>query len=345
MKRMLIIKDYQGCFWATFPKGQHQSVSLDTTYMLDYFSKVGYSVDITTYAGFIFASDYKGVYVLYGSSEDPIGGTKDYIEDLLLWLRLQGAILIPDFIYFRAHHNKVFMELLRQNFNDVSLKMIESQTFRSPEDMKAGLFKYPLVLKASAGSGSSGVCLINNEKQLFKKAKSISRIPSLRANFLGQLRWIKRKLDNRDPPPSRYNNKFVIQSFIPNLTGDYKVLVFKIHYFVLHRQNRKNDFRASGGGRFIDIDKTELPMILDFARLCKQEISAPCLSLDIAYDGNTCHLLEFQCISFGFKAMSWAENYYEHDDIQNKWITVDANVNPEQEFCDSVKTYIDLLMQ
>ena len=56
---------------------------------------------------------YKNKWVIYQSSEDPELHYKDYIEDVLLTLKIQGAKLIPNFDYFRAHHNKVFMEFLR----------------------------------------------------------------------------------------------------------------------------------------------------------------------------------------------------------------------------------------
>jgi len=47
-----------------------------------------------------------------------------------------------------------------------------------------------------------------------------------------------------------HRSKFIVQEFIPDLSNDWKVLVFWDKYYVLRRKNRPNDFRASGSGLF-----------------------------------------------------------------------------------------------
>jgi hypothetical protein len=341
MKKILIIKDYNNGFWETYPPGQKYSISLDVEFIKKYFIKMGYNVRETSYAEFDFQASYQDLFVIYGSSEDPIGGTKDYIEDVLLWLQEKGAVLIPGFKYFRAHHNKVFMEMLRKNFHEKRLKNIESKLYRSPDDIQEKLLSYPLVIKSSSGAGSSGVYLAKNRKELFEFSKRISKVPSMRANLIWFLRRIKRALEGREPPPSRYNVKFLVQKFIPNLVGDYKVLIFGDHYFVLHRLNRKNDFRASGAGIFAPLVNEELYGILDYAKMCVGEISAPCISLDIGIVDKECYLFEFQCISFGFKTMSWAKEFFEYNYDGCLWEKKTFSNIPEEEFCYAVNKYIN----
>jgi hypothetical protein len=75
-----------------------------------YFREQGYETVFIRYAEIDFRDmNFKDQYVLYQSSEDRGLYYKSYIEDMLLGMQLQGAILIPGFHAFRAHHNKVFM--------------------------------------------------------------------------------------------------------------------------------------------------------------------------------------------------------------------------------------------
>lgn len=338
MKKMLLIKDHKEQFWSTFIDA-HTNVSLDISYLVTYFEKEGYSVEVTSFTTFDFTKDYRDVSILYASSEDLYGGSKDFYEDILLWLEVQGAILIPKFQYFRAHHNKVMMELLKQDFSADALKTIHTVPVRSLEDLQRLSFSYPCVVKTARGAGGGGVFLAKSEAELRQVAKKISRFPSGKYYLMVQLANFKRKICRQTGRHSNHNVKFIVQSFIPGMTGDNKVLVFGNHYFVLHRMNREGDFRASGSGIFSDVPADELDGILSFAQLCQQEIDAPHLSLDIGFDGKKYHLIEFQCITFGFKAMSLSDHHYVLE--QNHFARVDGPVNSEEEFCYAVKSFLE----
>ena len=136
-----------------------------------------------------------------------------------------------------------------------------------------------------------------------------------------------------------HNAKLVVQNFIPGLSGDYKVLFFSGHYFVLHRENRQNDFRASGSGHFIAVDPAEIEGILNFAHRCTFAIDSPFISLDIGFDGDQHHLIEFQCVSFGLKALTLATGYYECDET-GQWLWVPGKSSPEREFARTVLQYL-----
>lgn len=338
MKKMLIIKDLRDWFWATYPDWTTE-VSLDTGYIGKYFADRGYDVKLTSYTEFDFSADYAGYLVLYTSAEDYCGGSKAFIEDILLFLKEQGAILLPEFSYFRAHDNKVMMELLRQGFADERLKTIQSRVWSSYEELKEASFAgYPVIVKRAGGAGGEGVFLAHNKKELCKYAEKVSRLTNMLQFYYLSCVNVKQKLLKKKPVKI-HNSKFITQNFIAGLTGDYKVLVFGEHYFVLHRLNRKNDFRASGSGQFTEDNGDRIEEILDFARACTEEITAPWLSLDICHDGKTCHLIEFQCISFGFKAMSMSERHYLYAD--GRWDTIEGSVVVEKEFCDSIQYYLE----
>lgn len=337
MRRMLILKDLRDWFWATYPDWTTEK-SLDAEYIKTYFSDLGYDVELTTYRDFDFTRNYADYIVLYTSAEDYCGGSKAFIEDVLVYLEKQGAVLLPEFPYFRAHDNKVMMELLRFGFADDRLKTIHSKVWSSYEELKAAHFtEYPVVIKKAGGAGGEGVFLAKNQKELYRYAEKVSRMTNLQQFYYLSCVNVKQKLLRKKPVPI-HNNKFITQNYIAGLSGDYKVLVFGEHYFVLHRLNRTGDFRASGSGQFTHDADNEIEAVLEFAESCTAAIHAPWLSLDICHDGRACHLIEFQCISFGFKAMSMSERHYMREG--GKWKVVEGRVMPEQEFCDSVRYYL-----
>lgn len=340
MKKMLIIKDLKNWFWVTFPDWT-TPVSLDVEHIIHYFEKTGYQIELTSYMEFDFSKNYSGYVVLYTSAEDYCGGSKDFMEDVLVHLMNQGAVLLPEFKYFRAHHNKVMMEILRDEFKEEKLRTIHSRVWSSYEQFKEASFtQYPIIVKRAGGAGGTGVFLARDEKELHKYAEKVSRMTNLLQFYCLSCRNIRKRLHGREPFLI-HNSKFLTQNYIPGLDGDYKVLVFGTHYFVLHRLNRKDDFRASGSGAFTHEEDDKIEMILDFAKLCTQEIKAPWLSLDICHDGTACHLIEFQCITFGFKAMSLSEHHYVQKD--GHWEIVEGRVVPEEEFCYGVQCYLEKL--
>lgn len=338
MKNLLLLKDMRGWFWSTYPDWS-TPVSLDVGFMEKYFFELGYHVEVSSYPEFDYTKSYADYLVLYSSAEDYCGGSKAFIEDVLLYLRDQGARLLPEFRYFRAHDNKVMMEMLRYEFQDEGMKTIHTQVWSSYEALKeAGIEKYPVIVKRAGGAGGEGVFLAHNRKELNRYAERVSRLTNLLQFYYLSCVNVKQRLLGK--APVRINNtKFITQTYIPGLQGDFKVLVFGNHYYVLHRLNRKKDFRASGSGRFIEDNTENIEQILDFAEACTKEIRTPWISLDICHDGERCHLIEFQCITFGFKAMSMSTKHYER--IEDSWRTVEGSVVPEEEFCYSVRYFLE----
>ena len=138
-------------------------------------------------------------------------------------------------------------------------------------------------------------------------------------------------------PYSNYRKKFVIQNFIPGLSGDYKVLVFGDKYYALSRQNRDNDFRASGGGR-LNFDPDLPDGIFDFAKTVFDALEVPILSLDIAYDGRRFYLIEFQCLNFGTATLEYSTHFYRLE--EGSWVRHDETSILEKEFITSLKMFI-----
>lgn len=347
MDKFLILQDKRGYTANSLLSGAGQKI--DVELLKDYLVKSGALVEIRNLHSLVFPTEYNGWYVIYPSSEDSGLFYKGYIEDILLRLTLDGAILLPRFELFRAHHNKVFMEsyrtLLSEEYNSIM-----GFSFYGIDDLKNKLdekIKYPIVLKTASGSGSSGVALAYSKEEALKKARQMTKViyydynESRIQHFRHILGKIKRKIVNRyilEKP--KLQEKMICQTYVPGLTCDYKVLVFGEKYYLLRRKTRKNDFRASGSGllefpeEFTALEKN----VLDFAKGAYEQLDSPLLSIDIAYDGKKCHMIEFQCLNFGPYTLQFSDAYYHY--VSGTWEKVVTKSVLEEEMAAAYIRYV-----
>ena len=338
-KSIVLLLDYRGCFYTSITRWPN---GLDVQKIRSYFAEQGYDLNVKKFRDIDFRQEnYAGQYILYQSSEDfCLQYKQTYIEDILLGLLTQGAILIPPFNYFRAHGNKVFMEILRDLNQNPRIKNIKSKAYGTFEEFlgDAHLFPPEVVFKASAGSGSSGVRRSRNEHEKKECAELFSRSP---VSLIDKLKDIVRPYVRKNHPVfSRHREKFIVQNYVPNLGHDYKIIVFDRKYYVLLRHNRKNDFRASGSGLFEWV--TTLPThLLDFAESVFNGFEVPYISLDVGFDGNDFYLLEFQFVAFGPLTLEYSSCYFTKQD--GKWVSVEEEPVLERELVNSVVVYLERL--
>ncbi|WP_418792199.1 hypothetical protein [Phosphitispora sp. TUW77] len=345
MKKLLILKDYKDMFWVSVENLKDYK-TMNVELISNYFMNKGYIVSVLKYSEIDFNKDYQGVYVIYQTSEDIGTFYKDYIEDIILFLECKGAILLPNLHYFRAHHNKNYMELLRYTFKNDEMKSIRSKLYGNGIEALDDVQEYPIVVKAAEGAGSQNVSAAYSPKDLKNVLNLLSAVFIVNSfksikDFL--IYYICGKLFGKVQSGYRnytfYRKKFVIQNFIPYLNGDYKVLFFGGKYYTLYRKNRENDFRASGGGRLFSVPDEENLGLLNFASKVVSEIDFPVIGMDIGFDGSNYHLIEFQMIHIGPYALHVAENWYEQK--ENQWIRQDGRSNLEEEFSRSIYEYIE----
>lgn len=182
-QKIFILIDYRNTFYSSTKK---ISGSMDVSKIKLLFEKRGYRVEIERFSNINFRSEkYNNSFILYQSSEDPSLRYKDYIEDILLGLELKGAVLIPDFYKFRSHHNKVFMEILRDVGGCAFIQNIISKKYGTLDELKEDAINIvlPAVVKQGAGSRSRGIGLGNYIDEVFNFAKKISWSFSL-INFI-----------------------------------------------------------------------------------------------------------------------------------------------------------------
>jgi len=350
MKRLYILTDEDGEFLVSKANFRNFT-SMDVKRISNWFSGKGYNVTVCKFSEFDADADYRGVYILYQTSEAPGTFYKRYIEDLVFFLEKQGAFLMPCHEYLKAHHDKIFMEFLRKGFADNSLKTIRSVCYGSWIDACNYDGNFPVVIKQASGSAGKGVYLARNIRQYRKYVKKAGHIiiasglSDLVTTFLKNL--VKKLIKSLYPSRSGYvqyntapvSSAVVIQNFIAGLSGDYKVLYFGGKVYCMYRANRDNDFRASGSGRFFNVPDDEQEGLLDFARRLTLEINYPIVGMDIGFDGKTYHLIEFQMIHLGTSALQIAKFWHEY--LDDRWIKHNGTSILEEEFARSLHEYIN----
>lgn len=329
-----LLLDYRGMFYSST---EEVAGSMNVGKLTALFERYGYAVTVERFHEVDFRSGkYRGAYILYQSSEDPNLKYKDYIEDILLGLELKGAILIPSFHQFRAHHNKVFMEIVRDCSDIAAICNISSKKFGTLEEFVRTLKEefLPLIIKPGAGSRSAGVGLGRSLREARRYAKRISRSFSLinmRRKLLGMFSGRGYK------PISLFRRKFITQNFVADLTHDYKILVYFDRYYLLRRENREDDFRASGSGR-LSFSRQVPDGLLDYVELLYRSFNTPFISIDVAMRDGELFLLEFQFVSFGQYALEKSSFFFQRSD--GVWSIVEGPSDLEATFAYAIDAYI-----
>jgi hypothetical protein len=164
----------------------------------------------------------------------------------------------PDYHTSWHYDNKMAQNyLLKAN----EFPMIETTVFWDKEKAKQYFenAKFPLVLKLSAGAGSSNVKLLKNKRQaiiitdrIFSKGFSNSGFQRILSpyNYL----FFKKLITNFMYGEKDYwqinKNYLLTQKYLPNNTFDTRIVTIGNRAVGFIRYNRPSDFRASGSGKF-----------------------------------------------------------------------------------------------
>ena len=339
MRNIFLINNHKNAFGNKYKASIYHS-GMDKDKLTDYFNSFGYKCIFLTPSSINFSNVNKNDIYLYTSTEDHNLIYKSYVEDIVLGLESSGAKVIPKYIYLRSHHNKVFMEILRDLNNNSKLKNINSNHFGTFEDFKQN-YHYKsnnVVIKKASGASSYGVYLAKNYSELVKYVKKASKSKF----FFKDLKEIIRKIKHKNYLKiSNHRNKFIIQNFIPNLDKDYKILIYFDKYYIFQRPTRKNDFRASGSGKekYLFGSDCDIPVgIFDFAKEIFDSFDSPILSLDIAHANNQFYILEFQFTAFGTVGQQKSKDFFVFKN--NMWISQLNKFDLEFVYAESMTNYI-----
>lgn len=334
MKKIIILLDYKGRFsskWAAKP----YCSGMDLNKIEKNFNAHEIEVEFMHYTEVNFRErDFKGEIVLYTSSEDDDLRYKSYIEDVVYALELQGTNLLPSYTLLKAHHNKVFMELLRDLSSNDAIKNIRSQHFGTKEDYFKVNHSYPEIIKGAAGAVSSSVFKIDMIKEVNGTVSRVARSKAIKYEIRDELRAMKHSGYVKE---SRFRNKFVTQNFISGLNNDWKIIVFGEKYFILERTPKEDDFRASGSG--IIKYPEEIPAgLLDYAESIFTDFNVPFFAMDIGFNGSEFCLIEFQALYFGTHTVDTAPFYFCK--IDGEWKKNESQVEVETELVTSVASFL-----
>ena len=246
-------------------------------------------------------------------------------------------MVIPEFKFLRATNNKVFMESLSKSHLG-RFENLWSNYYGTLDEVDFSKINFPIVFKRAGGSMSQGVALANNKKELVEIIKKRCRSRDIVNDFRDILRKIKR---NGYVKESLYRNKFILQEYIPNLSNDFKILIFADRFYIFERPVRKNDFRASGSGasKYLYGSKVNAPIgIFDFAESIFNTLNVPHLSLDIAHANNKLFLIEFQTVYFGTVGHHESDGYYYKS--EGNWLINKKRYDLEKIYADSINYHL-----
>ena len=337
MQDIYILTDYKDYFGSKQQSVPYKS-GMNKELMTEYFKDYGFKTNYLSFSDIDFNHmDYAGKVVLYTSSEDKGYHYKSYIDDIVFGLSCQGAILIPDYRFLHANNNKVFMEILRDLIDKENITGIRSLYLGTLEDLKKkiNLIQTKMVIKTARGAMSSGVYLAKSRKNTLRKYKKIGRTRYLYAELWDLKNYIKHKGFKMD---SMFRSKFILQNFVEGLKHDWKILIYGRKYYVLQREVRRKDFRASGSGIFKFTQ--QLPEgLLDYARKIFDLFNVPNLSLDIAFDRQKFYVFEFQAVYFGTKTIENASFYFMKNN--SSWEVIEEKSCLEKVYVESIVQYIN----
>jgi len=244
-----------------------------------------------------------------------------YIKDTITFFESvnESLVCLPNLTMLKCLENKGFQEHVKKQLGISNLTGRYYGDFSDFYNDKDRL-PFPFVFKLNHGALSKGVSLVGNidELKMLENKHNSRTLKDKIAQYWNKKRSFK-KDDNLKPQNHLLEQNFddvfakrtsfVTQEFVPNLTHDFKVLLFGDRYFVLKRQTRENDFRASGSGLF-GWPKPDVSL-LRYAQSLKNKFKHPFISLDIGVDANGKHyLFELQGTGFGPISVTQATEYY-----------------------------------
>ena len=162
-----------------------------------------------------------------------------------------------------------------------------------------GKAEYPLVLKLSTGAGSINVIMLNNKQEavfwinrMFAEGTfNLSPINSSQQEIQENIQRYAQSVVNTGFPPGPdsyfydYHKGYILfQHFLPNNEFDTRVTVIGNRAFCFRRQNRPQDFRASGSGVILYEQEAIDPSFIHLAFSAAKKINSQSLAIDGLYD-------------------------------------------------------------
>ncbi len=240
-------------------------------------------------------------------------GYRHYVNSLLPVLEKCGVVLIPSIEHILAYENKVMQTI---NANRLGLQTPLSFPVSTVEGLRRAAREvgFPFVFKTPDGFRSSGVRLVSSETELAGLAAS-------------------RFADGQYELGTSGVGSGVVQEFLPNLPGDWKVIIVGRAAASLYREVRPGDFRASGSGRFVF--RRAPDTMFNFVEDTRRRLGCPWISCDIAEVDGGYRLLEFQVVHFGTRTVDTTPSHVRRRD-DGHWEDFSGAVELEREMAGAI---------
>lgn len=289
--------------------------------------------------------DLKDKTILYSFSQKD--NYREYIKDIIYYLGKKNHV-VPSYDLLKCHENKGYQELYKKQ---LGIHGLSAGYYTSSEEVDQSTLSFPLILKTLDGSNGKGVYLLQNYKDFKDITKGLSKMFGLgkQIDLLRRRYFRKKKFkeypgysDQTDYREYKHHKKiersFILQEFVPDLDCDYRVLVAIDRYYVIRRDIKEGDFRASGSKLFRFSDVPDVPL-LNYAREIYRNFDSPFLSMDIVFDGKEHQLVEYQALHFGVNAIVKSKGYFAFAN-SNTWGFIEEKPVIENVFA---KTFADYL--
>jgi glutathione synthase/RimK-type ligase-like ATP-grasp enzyme len=214
-----------------------------------------------------------------------------------------GIRIFPDFRTAWHFDDKVAQKYL---FEALDIPTVPAHVFVDREEALEWVdeAEFPKVFKLRRGAGSAGVKLINDRAQARRMVKKAfgrgfpvydpwdslkERVYKWRLGkypvtevFKGLARFVNNPRYSRIL--GRERGYVYFQDFAPGNSFDTRVFVTQSKACGLRRNNRPNDFRASGSGRLCYEPELIECEVIQLAFYAREKIGATCLSIDLVFD-------------------------------------------------------------
>ena len=335
MKNILLIVDSEGMY----RQKNDQYESIDINMFVNELVNLGYKVDITNYFDvYNHVDNIKGQTIVYTSSQRL--NYKKYIEDIIYELSKNNDV-IPSYNSLIGHENKGYQEIQRKILN---IDQLKSYVISDIKEIDKVELNYPIVIKRPSSCSGSGVYLAHDRLELNKIINKHFLGKDLNYYVLVFKKILKRII--RKKTYAWTSNKikdyhfswFILEEYIPDLDGDFKILVYGDKFYALKRNAKKGDFRASGSGLH-DFAFRVPNEVLDFAKNSFEMMDIPFAGFDIAIDkNNKCYMIEFQSIHIGPITLMHSDKYFTNNN--GKWQVHNEKSILEEEYARAIDLYI-----
>jgi hypothetical protein len=319
--------------------------SLNVDRIAGFLKEYGFNVEVMEYHKVLndnLAPENKTIFYAFSQKDN----YREYIGDIMYYLSKKNTI-IPSYDLLKCHENKGYQEIYKK---EIGLKSLDARYFTSFDEIDPFSLTFPVVFKTTQGTNGKGVFLARNMKDFLSLLKNVrqktgffKKIDLLRRKYFRKKKFIDYPgySDKQDYLEYieyiRKEQNFVLQEYVADLNYDMRVLIADNRYYVMKRQVRKGDFRASGTKLFSFTEQPD-PSLLSYARSIQNKINSPFLSIDVLFNGREYYLAEYQALHFGMSVVSKSSGYFT--ETEGEWKFIEEKPDMEKLFADTFVSYL-----